>query len=73
MNSNANIIKYTKLYKYTQQYLATGTHAPSNEHKRTDAVSTASPVKCGGVEITPSVGQTQEPSEENRNRTPHGW
>lgn len=47
MNTNVSTIKYKKLHKYTDQYLATGMRSPSNEHQRVDAVSRASPAKCG--------------------------
>lgn len=64
-----NIIKCTKLYKYTGQYLAIGTCGSSKECQRADTVSTAIPAKHGDHgghrEVTgirhQEQGQEQEP------------
>lgn len=68
MNDNVNIIKYTKPYKYTEEYLATRTFSPSNGHQRMDSVNTGSPAKHG------DQGESREVQEAGtRSRIPHGW
>lgn len=66
MNDNVNIIKYTKPYKYTEEYLATRTFSPSNGHQRMDSVNTGSPAKHGDQgesrEVTGSRHQDQDSS-----------
>lgn len=66
MSNNVNIIKYTKSYKYTEQFLATRTFSPSNGRQRMDTANTPSPAKHGDRgecrEVMGSRHQEQDPS-----------
>lgn len=45
MNNNVNMIKYTKVYRYTDHHPPSITCIPRNELQRTDTGSTVSPAK----------------------------